>query len=70
MNQFNLTAAVQVTRMDDPLTYSWSISSKPAGSSATLSDASAVDPSFTPDETGDYTIELVVNDGSDDSVPD
>lgn len=48
----------------DTLTYSWSFSSKPAGSSATLSSATVVKPTFTPDVAGDYVLSLVVNDGT------
>ncbi|MDH5751882.1 MAG: PKD domain-containing protein, partial [Deltaproteobacteria bacterium] len=47
----------------DTLSYSWSLT-KPAGSSATLSSASASAPSFTPDKAGDYTATVVVSDGS------
>ncbi|MDO8586726.1 MAG: PKD domain-containing protein [Armatimonadota bacterium] len=45
-----------------PLSYSWNITSKPAGSGATLSDPSIVNPSFTADLPGDYVIRLVVAD--------
>jgi len=51
------------------LTYKWTFVSKPAGSAAQFSDASIVSPSFVPDLPGDYTVQLVVNDGFDDSVP-
>jgi len=54
----------------DPLTYQWSIVTKPNGSSATLSDSTAVNPTFVADVTGIYTIQLVVNDGQDNSAPD
>jgi hypothetical protein len=43
-----------------PLTYSWSIFSTPAGSTAELSDPAAVNPSFTLDRAGTYTIQLIV----------
>jgi subtilisin family serine protease len=49
--------------IDDTPTYSWAFLSKPAGSTATLSDASAVGPSFTADLEGDYQLELTVSDG-------
>ena len=52
----------------DPLTYSWALS-VPGGSSATLSDTTAVGPTFVPDVAGDYTATLIVNDGTDDSAP-
>ena len=54
----------------DPITYFWTISFAPAGSTATLSDPTAVNPSFVADVQGTYTIELVVNDGMAGSLPD
>lgn len=45
-----------------PLTFAWSLTSAPGGSTATLDDPSLVNPSFTPDELGDYTFALVVTD--------
>jgi hypothetical protein len=51
----------------DTLTYSWSLTS-PTGSSATLSDPSAVKPTFYVDMPGSYTAELTVNDGNVDSA--
>jgi YVTN family beta-propeller protein len=47
---------------DYPLTYSWDIVSKPPYSTAELSDRTAVEPFFTPDIFGNYTVELVVTD--------
>ncbi len=47
----------------DNLTYSWSLSG-PSGSSATLSDPSVVDPTFTPQTTGTFTATLTVDDGN------
>jgi hypothetical protein len=46
----------------DALTYSWTLAT-PNGSNATLSDASAEQPTFTPDVAGDYTATLEVSDG-------
>jgi hypothetical protein len=54
----------------DPLTYSWSIMSKPADSSATLTNPTSIYPTFTADKSGDYVIQLIVNDGFTDSAPD
>ncbi len=54
----------------DALTYDWSLSSAPAGSSAALSDPAAVMPTFEADLPGSYVAELVVNDGTVDSAPD
>lgn len=53
----------------DPLTYTWTLSS-PAGSAATLDDATSATPSFTADEAGTYTASLVVDDGTASSNPD
>lgn len=46
------------------LTYAWTLSTRPAGSVASLSNPSLVNPSFTPDRIGSYVVQLVVNDGS------
>ena len=54
----------------DPITYSWSIISKPTGSAAVLDDPAVVNPSFTADIAGEYVFELVVNDGQVNSAPD
>jgi len=51
----------------DPLRYTWSIGSAPSGSDASLSDTVIMNPTFTPDVVGDYTIQLIVNDGMEDS---
>jgi len=53
----------------DPLTYQWGFASKPAGSSASVSNPISVSPSFTADVVGTYELGLVVNDGSADSSP-
>ena len=47
----------------DTLTFLWSIASMPAGSSAALSGATSVQPSFLADLPGTYVVSLVVNDG-------
>jgi len=52
------------------LAYSWSVFSGPAGSKAQLSVTDVVNPSFTPDVAGSYTINLIVNDGFVDSAVD
>ncbi|ACM18554.1 hypothetical protein Geob_0181 [Geotalea daltonii FRC-32] len=44
------------------LTYIWHITAKPSGSNATLSAENIVNPTFTPDVAGTYTIGLVVTD--------
>lgn len=47
---------------DDPITYEWTITSKPNGSFATLSDSYVPDPTFDADILGTYMIQLVVVD--------
>ena len=42
---------------------------KPDGSVATLSKTNAVNPTFTPDKPGIYTLQLAVNDYFTDSAP-
>ena len=54
----------------DALTFAWSIASAPGGSSAAFDDDTSAQPSFTPDVAGDYTIELVVSDGTTTSTAD
>ena len=54
----------------DTLTYQWSLAGKPNGSSATLSDPTAVISHLTLDEHGVYSIELVVSDGIESSDAD
>jgi len=54
----------------DSLTYRWSFTSMPEGSAATLSEPAGSSPEFTPDINGNYIIELVVNDGTEDSALD
>ncbi|ERS12823.1 hypothetical protein Q668_16945 [Alcanivorax sp. PN-3] len=55
---------------DDPLSYQWGFVSKPAGSTATLSDTQVVSPTFVADVEGNYVLSLVVNDGEADSASD
>jgi hypothetical protein len=52
------------------LTYSWSLTTKPAGSAAILTNPTSVSPTFTVDRAGDYVVQLIVNDGTANSVPD
>ena len=54
----------------DSLSYSWSFTNRPAGSLAQLGDHTAVSPDFTPDMAGIYILNLVINDGTVDSVAD
>lgn len=54
----------------DPLTYQWTLSNRPAGSAAALSDATAPQPSLVADLAGQYVLDLVVSDGVTSSVAD
>ncbi|RZB30246.1 MAG: hypothetical protein SRB1_02526 [Desulfobacteraceae bacterium Eth-SRB1] len=48
-------------------TYSWT---QTVGTTVTLTDANTVNPTFTPEATGEYTFQLIVNNGTEDSPPD
>ena len=45
-----------------PITYQWSILSKPVGSNATLTGPTTATPSFVADVHGNYSIQLIVTD--------
>lgn len=50
------------------LTFNWSFKDRPAGSTSTLSNPTAEKPSFTPDTSGPYVLQLIVNDGTNSST--
>jgi len=54
---------------DQLLSYQWSLLSKPASSSAALSQATSVTPNFIADVSGTYVVQLIVNDGFLNSSP-
>lgn len=54
----------------DSLTFLWELISVPGGSTATLSDPTSIMPGLLVDVPGAYVVQLTVNDGTDDSVPD
>jgi uncharacterized protein (TIGR03790 family) len=54
---------------NDALTYSWSLTSRPAGSGAALLSPTSVKPTFTADVAGSYVASLTVNDGKISSTP-
>jgi hypothetical protein len=54
----------------DPLTYAWTFTSVPEGSSTGIANASTINPSFVIDRPGTYVVSLVVNDGTATSAPD
>ncbi|MEA3643203.1 MAG: PKD domain-containing protein, partial [Lamprobacter sp.] len=53
----------------DPLRAHWALTRVPLGSTATLSDPIAIDPTFVADWAGDYVAQLIVNDGTLNSTP-
>jgi len=53
----------------NPLTYSWSLTSIPSGSTAVLSSQTAVNPTFTADVGGIYLAQLIVSDQGLNSPP-
>jgi len=48
----------------DTLSFTWSITSAPEGSTATLTTPNAATTTVTPDMEGEYTFQLTVNDGT------
>ena len=54
----------------DALSYTWALVTKPTGSQATLSDLTAIKPTFTVDKLGTYIAQLIVHDPLSDSAPD
>ncbi len=54
---------------NDPLTHSWTFLSRPADSTATLTNANTASPAFVPDQPGTYVLQQIVNDGFTDSNP-
>jgi uncharacterized membrane protein len=54
----------------DMLSYLWSFVGTPAGSSSILITPTAISPNFVPDLAGDYSVQLIVNDGLVNSPPD
>jgi hypothetical protein len=54
----------------EELSYNWSFFSTPAGNTATLNNANTATPSFTPNVSGEYVVQLIVTDDADnDSEP-
>ena len=55
---------------NESLTYNWSFTIKPNTSNATLTNPTTVNPTFVADLAGNYTIQLIVSDGNDNSIAD
>jgi VCBS repeat-containing protein len=55
---------------NDTLTYRWSFTEVPPGSTAPIVNPTAASASFVPDTSGRFVVQLIVNDGTVDSAPD
>lgn len=55
---------------EEPLTYNWSVVSKPDGSNLSIPDGSNSKPIIQPDAAGEYLIQLTVSDGANTSAVD
>jgi hypothetical protein len=64
----SLTGAASSDANADRLTYKWILTTKPTGSTASLSSSSAVSPTFKADVEGVFVASLIVNDGKVDST--
>lgn len=62
LTELNGTASFDDETSSAFLQYAWSFSSRPSGSTATLSDANTAHPSFTPDRLGAFVVQLIVTD--------
>ena len=54
----------------DHLSFHWSFTTRPDGSAASLSDPADPQPTFVSDTVGDFVVQLIVNDGSEESTAD
>jgi preprotein translocase subunit SecF len=63
-----LTGEASTDANADKLTYKWVLTTRPTGSTATLSSTSAVSPTFKADVAGVFVASLIVNDGKVDSA--
>ena len=63
-----LTGEASTDANSDKLTYKWVLTTKPTGSAASLSSATALSPTFKADVEGVFVASLIVNDGKVDST--
>jgi len=66
----NLDGSASSDADGDRLTYQWSLLIAPIDSFATLSNLTLASPTFTADIDGAYVVQLIVNDGSNNSIAD
>ena len=59
-----LDASASAAAPGSTLSYAWTLASKPDGSAAALTNASAVNASFVPDQVGTYVANVTVSDGT------
>ncbi|MEQ1565444.1 MAG: MopE-related protein [Myxococcota bacterium] len=62
--EVELDASGSLDPNGDPLGFSWTVTDRPATSTANPADPTAATTPFTPDVAGEYTVELTVDDGS------
>ncbi len=60
----SLSAAGSSDPDGNPISYSWTLAARPAGSNAAVTNPTAANASFVPDVAGAYTVQLTVSDGS------
>jgi len=70
LTQVTLDGSASRDADGDPLTYRWTLSSRPATSTTTLVGETDVRPTVIVDVPGTYVVQLRVNDGHTDSPPD
>lgn len=66
----NLDGSQSYDPNGDNITYQWALIHQPDGSNVTLENTQNEYPSFIPEVVGTYVVQLIVNDGELDSLPD